>query len=96
MLVTFKTDFHANILMFGGDALAMLKVIGHSGTIPGAILAEDVPTARDRLAAAVEAQKAASAAQEQDDNAVSFVKRARPLLELFDDAVKKCSNVMWE
>ncbi|MDD2719962.1 MAG: DUF1840 domain-containing protein [Gallionella sp.] len=96
MLVTFKTDFHANILMFGDDARAMLKVIGHSGTIPSAILAEDVPAARDRLVAAVEAQKAVTAVQEKDTHAVSFINRARPLIELFDDAVKKSSNVMWE
>lgn len=96
MLVTFKTEYHANIMMFGGDALAMLKVIGHSGTIPGALLAQDVQAARDRLASAVEAHKAATAAQEKDANAVSFVNRARPLIELFDDAVKKRSNVMWE
>lgn len=96
MLVTFKTDFHANIMMFGDDARTMLKIIGHSGTIPSAILAEDVPVARDRLVAAVEAQKAATAAQDKDANKVSFINRARPLIELFDDAVKKRSNVMWE
>lgn len=96
MLVTFKTEFHGNILMFGEDARAMLKIIGHSGTIPSAILAEDVPAARDRLVAAVEAQKAASAAQEKDAHVVSIVNRALPLIELFNDAVKKHSNVMWE
>jgi len=31
--------------MFGDVALAMLKMMGHTATVPGAILAEDVPAA---------------------------------------------------
>jgi hypothetical protein len=45
MLVTFTTDAYADITMFGDVALAMLKMMGHSATVPGAILAEDVPVA---------------------------------------------------
>ncbi|MFY9974144.1 MAG: DUF1840 domain-containing protein, partial [Chromatiaceae bacterium] len=53
MLVTFKTEAYANITMFGEVAVTLLKLMGHSGTIPGALLAEDVPTALARLKAAV-------------------------------------------
>lgn len=60
MLVTFTTDAYADITMFGDDALAMLKMMGHSGAVPGAILAADVPQALSRLTAALEAQKEAS------------------------------------
>ena len=45
MLVTFTTDAYADITMFGDVALAMLKMMGHSTTVPGAILAADVPAA---------------------------------------------------
>lgn len=37
MLVTFSTDAYASITMFGDVALAMLKMMGHSATLPGEI-----------------------------------------------------------
>ena len=44
MLVTFTTDAYADITMFGDVALALLKMMGHSGTVPSAIqAAEDEP-----------------------------------------------------
>ena len=49
MLITFKCDAYADITMFGDVARQPLKMIGNSGTVPGAILAEDVPDALDRL-----------------------------------------------
>lgn len=96
MLVTFKTDAYANITMFGNDALTMLKIMGHSGTIPSAILAEDIPEALARLVAAVDAAKAEQSAQEKDTDAVSLVNRGLPLIELLTAAVRAKSNVMWE
>jgi len=58
MLVTFTTDAYADITMFGDVALAMLKMMGHSATVPSAILAADVPEALSRLTAAIDAGKA--------------------------------------
>jgi hypothetical protein len=40
--------------MFGDVALHMLKLMGHSATVPGALLAEDISAALQRLEAAVE------------------------------------------
>ena len=45
MLVTFTTNTYPDITMFGDFALTMLKMMGHSATVPGAILAPDVPEA---------------------------------------------------
>ena len=105
MLVTFTTDAYANITMFGDDALSMLKMMGHSATIPSAILAADVPHALSLLTAAVDAAKAANPAQslvqdkdkdkDADDSSVSVVKRALPLIELLTAAARKNCNVMW-
>lgn len=50
MLVTFSTKVYADITMFGDIALVMLKMMGHSGTVPSAIRAEDVPVALLRAA----------------------------------------------
>ncbi|MCW5599707.1 DUF1840 domain-containing protein [Nitrosomonas sp.] len=99
MLVTFTTDAYADITMFGDDALAMLKMMGHSGTVPGAILATDVPQALSRLTAALAAQKEASAPIENDDEeepVVSMANRAQPLIELLTAAAKADRNVMWK
>jgi hypothetical protein len=75
--------------------------MGHSGTVPGAILAEDVPEALARLKSAIEVEKAASApenAKEEEDGerTVSLYHRAMPLIELLSAAAKAKSNVMWD
>ena len=49
MLVTFSCPVYANITMFGDVAVRLLKLMGHSGTTPGALLADDVPAALERL-----------------------------------------------
>ena len=65
MLVTFTTKAYADITMFGDVALSMLKMMGHSGTVPSAIRAADVPAALSRLKAAIDAEKFPSARCEQ-------------------------------
>ena len=57
MLITFSCPAYANITMFGDAAVRLLKLMGHSDTVPGALLAPDVQAALARLEAAVEADK---------------------------------------
>mgnify|MGYP000668141875 CR=1 FL=1 len=61
MLVTFSTDAHADITMFGDVALKLLKLMGRSGRVPGAILPEDIPEALQRLRAGIAAEEAGAA-----------------------------------
>ena len=68
MLVTFTTDAYADITMFGDVALALLKMMGHSGTVPSAILAADVPAALSRLTVGIEAVKAAPSVDDEDED----------------------------
>jgi hypothetical protein len=98
MLVTFTTKAYADITMFGNVALAMLKMMGHSATVPGAILAADVPAAMGRLTAAIDAGKASSKAADADvdEPAVSMAHRALPLIALLDAAAKAEADVMWK
>lgn len=81
MLVTFTTKAYADITMFGDVGLAMLKMMGHSATVPGAILAADVPAALSRLTAAINAEKALPPFEHQnaDEPVVSIANRALPL-----------------
>lgn len=98
MLVTFSTDAYANITMFGDVALVMLKMMGHSATVPGAIRAEDVPAALSRLTAAIEAEKSAPLTPDKDadEPAVSVAQRALRLINLLTAAAKSKSYVMWK
>ncbi len=99
MLVTFKTDV-GDITMFGDVALTMLKMMGHSATVPGAILAADVPRALNRLKAALNAEKAPSPDEDEDENVdepvVNMANRGLPLINLLTAAAEADCNVMWE
>ncbi len=101
MLVTFSCSAYANITMFGDVAIHLLKMMGHSGNVPGAILAEDLPKALERLEAAIyyEKQCSETVPQDEDDDkqlSVPLSHRALPLIELLNAAIKADCNVMWD
>jgi len=97
MLVTFKTDAYADITMFGDVAIAMLKMMGHSGTVPSALLAEDVPDALNRLTAAInKGSNKPMDTNNGDDEPVSMQHRALPLIGLLTAAAEAKSDVMWK
>jgi hypothetical protein len=101
MLVTFSCPAYADITMFGDVAVRLLKLMGHSGTVPSALLAEDVEAALERLEAAIEAgeqlpEPEESAQRDDDEPAVSLPHRALPLIELLKAAAKAKCNVMWD
>lgn len=100
MLVTFKTKRYSNITMFGDVALRLLQLMGHSGTVPGAISAPDVPAALARLRAGLEDHGKEVVGQTRDaddDNApkIDLAHRAVPLLELLESAIANEADVMW-
>lgn len=98
MLVTFSTRAHADITMFGDVAKTLLKLMGHSGTIPSAMLAADLPAAIARLEAAVAASKLheQKADPDEDDPTPGLATRALPLIALLKAANAAQSDVMWE
>ena len=101
MLVTFTTDDYGDVIMFGDVALAMLRMMGHTPTVPGAILAADVPAALARLRAAIAATKDNPPVVDEDQEApgepaVSLSNRALPLINLLEAAAKSNSRVMWK
>jgi hypothetical protein len=98
MLVMFKTDAYPNITMFGDDAIAMLKMMGHSGTVPGSIRTEDVAHALGQLTDALATGQLLPQANTKDANepVVSTAHRGAPLVELLTAAVKANDYVMWE
>ena len=62
MLVTFRSEATESITMFGDAAKSLLQLMGATGRVPGALNAEDVPAALQKLESEVEALKAATAA----------------------------------
>lgn len=98
MLVTFKTKAFADITMFGDIALSMLKMMGHSATVPSALLAADVPVALNRLTAAIAKDNPPPSTENKDreEPGVSMAHRALPLIQLLTAAAKENCNVTWE
>jgi hypothetical protein len=103
MLVTFSCPAYADITMFGDVATRLLKLMGHSATVPSALAAEDVQPALERLQAAIEVEgdepspEAKHAAQEEGgEPVVTLSQRAWPVIELLRAAAKAKCHVMWE
>lgn len=102
MLVTFDSKA-GRLTMFGDVAVALLKLMGHSGTIPGALLADDIPAALEQLRRGVESQGANPAPAHNDDSKkdpeepqVLLSQRAFPLIQLLENAAKRKVDVMWD
>ena len=102
MLVIFSSKAYYDLTMFGDIAEQLIKIMGHSGTIPGAIGADDIPAALERLRVAARSEDAEPSADandaqaEQEEEPVSLFNRAYPLIEMLEAAEKEHCSVMWE
>ncbi len=103
MLVTFTCEAYGDITMFGDVAKHLLEMMGHSGTIPSAISAKDVPAILERLKNVVESERDVRVENSSNENEdgeddtprVSLANRAFPLIEMLTAATKEDCNVMW-
>ena len=98
-MVTFRSKAYASIPMLGDVARRMLEMMDFGSDVPGAILAEDVVTARDNLRRAlaqVPETVEPAGDDEQDQPAVSLHTRAYPLLELLEAAIADEESVRWD
>ena len=99
MLVRFDTK-SATITMFGDVAKKLLKLMGQSGDVPGALLSRDIPAAVERLRRAVAAEpdqaKQDKPAEEDGEATVGLKHRAFPLIDLLDRAGQRGDDVVWE
>ena len=91
MLVTFHSEAWSSIIMTREIAVTLLKMAGHSGTVPSAILAADIPAALARLdqglavaepVAAVQKQAARAAEDAGEPPPVGIRLRAFPLIQM--------------
>lgn len=108
MLVKFSTR-HGQLVMQGEPAVALLRLGGHSGTVPSAVLAADLPAFLARLRQGLEQHgeelspppppRDPEQREEDDDpreRPVSLRLRAVPLLDMIETAIKRKSDLMWD
>lgn len=97
MMIRFDSDV-GGFTTFRDVAVTLLKLAGHSGTIPGAILAPDLPDALQRLQNALAAEPRSPGAEDEDEDgepAVGLRQRAFPLMDLMRNAAANDSSVRW-
>ena len=91
--------------MFGDIAQTLLGMMGMTGRVPAALNAEDIPTARERLLAALavhvpepppEPPAEDTPPARPPEEPVPLKNRALPLLQLLEAAQKRNTYVMWE
>ena len=101
MLIKFDSEV-GSFTIAGDIAVQLLKAMGHSGTVPSAILPGDIPNALARLKAAVDASPGTAAElsagdeRDQKEVQVSLRQRAFPLIDLLSRAAEKGAEVMWK
>jgi len=87
--------------MFGDVAVTVLKMMGHSGTVPSALLAADIPPALQKLKSGLAMTSDSNdipAENKEDDKqpAVSLRQRAFPLVELLQRAAARGVDITWK
>jgi Domain of unknown function (DUF1840) len=110
LIVSFITG-NGHLQMHGEAAIALLRLMGHSGTVPGAILAAELPAALAALRQGLQTSGDAIVpappprpADEQDEDdvhkpsieSVRLRTRAVPLIELLERAIAAGTDLMWE
>lgn len=104
MIVKFSTRVGA-LTLHGDAAVTLLKAMGHSGTVPGAVLAADLPAAlaglRRVLAEQARVPPPEPAATDEDEERereppVALRVRAVPLIDMLETAIARDSDLMWE
>lgn len=107
MLVRFSCNAYGDITMFSDVAEKLLKMMGQTGHIPGAIYPEDVDAARNHLQEAIAREKKSASGKPDTQDAgenenpdkeppIAIEVRAFPLLEMLEAASRKKAHVKWE
>lgn len=101
-MLTFTCKAYENITFFTEVGLRLLALMGHSGTVPGALKANEVPAALANLQKAIAGEKDPGSAAEgyhgysDKEPAIPVATRAVPLINLLSAAVKENCDVLWK
>lgn len=99
MLVKFETSSYPTIKMFDYVGKKLIKLMGHSGTIPSAVHTKDIPgllyNLQQALENVIDLEEDRNDAYDEEES-ISLNKRAEPLIKLLEAAVKNQEDVMWD
>ena len=110
MLITFKSDADGDVIMFGQVGQLMLETIGKDpAEARGIITVAQLPDAIARLRAAIEQDRAAQSAPDEEaeeealresglprpDPVIHFAQRAAPLLAMLQYSERGGVPVVW-
>jgi|SRR5690606_219512 hypothetical protein len=109
MLIVFKSDAAADVIMFGDVGKKLIAAMGKDAAdAKGIVTVEQLPEAAARLRALIEEEKARAAAQTEEDEEdareagrsgmaapVNLAQRAWPLLEMLEFSIKDGVPVVW-
>jgi hypothetical protein len=99
MPITFKSRHAPDIVMLETVARQLIRLTGHSGSVPSSLGVADVGPALERLRLALTSSaKAVSDADEErdSDRNVSLGHRALPLVQMLESAAMHCDYVIWD
>ena len=108
MLVTFHCKSSPSITYVDDVALKLLKIMGHSGTVPSALPAVAIPAAFSRLQQALAASAPEVLEQRHDQGhgedtedteaalPVALRLRAYPMIQMLYSAGLKGNDITWE
>ena len=94
MPVTFRTPAHGSLVYTDAVATALLKLMGRTGNVPGAVEAPQVAETLERLRQAVMVGEADAGGD--GNRQVALATRAQPLIELLEMARNAEDYVAWE
>lgn len=109
MLIVFKSDAAADVIMFGDAARQLLAAMGKDpDDAKGIVTVEQLPDAIVRLQALIEEEKARAADRDEEDEGaaheagrsgmaapVNLAQRAWPLLDMLRYSAKEGVPVVW-
>lgn len=102
MLVTFRSKAWGDVTLFGDVAVTLLKMMGHSGTVPGALRAAGIPAAVAQLQRSLAAAEKAGPetvpdkADPDTPPPISLGLRAYPLIQLLSASAEQDCDVLWD
>jgi hypothetical protein len=107
MLVKFSSPASGSFPILRSIAERLLRLMGHSGRFPGALRADDIPAALERLQSGLDEQAQNPAAvgangesddkiDPYDDPPVPLRTRALPLIAMLEAASREHVPVIWE
>jgi len=106
MLVRFGSVKTESVTMFGDVAVELIKMLGATGAVPGAISAEDIPSALQRLRQKLQTSHSTgsiTSSPEKDteddkdrDTPVALATRAGPLIDILERSSAANAPVMWD